>query len=224
MEKEFSNVIFHYEKQDEELINDMNNIIDEKAAAIYSFFNDIDRVKVNITIVPTKKEFDVLFRKLKGFDVDDELPKWLVGWSAPNLNIYMVSIHDYQNTTHAFPKEKYEENYQRYIKTSVHEYVHYVNRMFCNLHNCPFTIQYLSEGIADYLSGIERKRNFSYKIEDLLETNNCYDGWYKATKYFIENYSHEFILELVKDYDKAKECLIKDFDKIKKYYKEMEDK
>ena len=61
------------------------------------------------------------------------------------MEIYYLSINDYKNTSHTI-------DFDMYKKTILHEYVHYVNRLFCIKNNCNFSTKYLSEGIATYLS------------------------------------------------------------------------
>ena len=66
----------------------------------------------------------------------------------------------------------------------------------------------------------KEKLKFVCSLDDLLNDNNCYNGWYLVFKYIIHNYSHEFILELFKDDIKAQELITNIYDDIKKYYKE----
>ena len=111
---------------------------------------------------------------------------------------------------------------EKYKKVILHEFIHYVNQYFCKLNNCNFSCKYLAEGIAQYLSGQNDNKllKLNYSIDDILNSNNCYNGWYLVTKFIIENYSRDFFLELLKDREKSNRFLKKIFSDIKKYYLE----
>lgn len=222
MKKIFKNAIFEYDKEDEDLILDLNNYIDEHVDEIYYFFgNDVEREIPYIRIIRTKEEFDKLCRKYYEIYDNQPIPNWLIGFTN-NDGIFYLSINDYKSTSHAFKKEDYEENLDYYKKTIVHEYIHFVNILFCKKHNCYYTIKYLSEGVAQVLSKQNEKEKLKFvcSLDDLLNGTNCYNGWYLVFKYIINNYPQEFILELFKDDIKAQELITNIYDDIKKYYKE----
>ena len=113
--------------------------------------------------------------------------------------------------------KNYEQALDEYKKVFVHEYIHYVNYLFENKHNCSRTARYLVDGIASYLSHQydNLDADFDYSIEDILG-NNCYFGWYLVTKYLIENYTHDYILELFQSSRQARELLINElYDEVK---------
>ena len=222
MKKIFKNVIFEYDKEDEDLVLNLNNYIDEHVDEIYNFFgNDIKREIPYIRIIRTKEELDKLYKKYYGIDNQGLVPNWLIGFTN-NDGIFYLSINDYKSTSHAFKKEDYDVNLEEFKKTIIHEYIHFVNILFCNKYNCYYTIKYLSEGVAQVLSkqNENEKLKFVYSLDDILNDNSCYNGWYLVFKYIIHNYPHEFILELFKDYFKAQEFITDIYDDIKNYYKE----
>ena len=221
MKKIGKSVIFYYQEKDAFLVDDICQYLDEKTPEIYDFFGiEKENHKAVIHIIETKKELDDIHREFHPEEVGSELPKWLIGFCAFNQEIYYLSLNDYKSTSHAFSESDYDRQLIYYQKTLVHEYVHYVHRLFCQKYNCPSSYQFLSEGIAAYLSGQKenQKLEFHYSLDDLLNSGNCYDGWYLVTSYILKNYSREFFLELLKDKDKAIEFLKNYYDIIKKYF------
>jgi len=45
------------------------------------------------------------------------------------------------------------------------------------------------------------------KIDQILNSNDCYNGWFLITKYLVENYDKKFIFSLIKSNCKAIEVL-----------------
>ena len=217
--------VFNYELDDSYLIEKISSFIQDNKDKVFSFFGiNIDFNKPIINIINKKEKLDDIHRKFNDLEDTDEVPKWIVGFSSSDMQIYYLSINDYCNTSHAFKNEEYEVELDMYKKTILHEYIHYVNRLFCKKNNCSFSIKCLAEGVSQYLS--DQKKDitlqFNYSLEDILNSNNCYNGWYLVTKYLIEKYPHELVLELLKD-NKRAECFIKEsYNKIKDYYLNLE--
>ena len=215
MQKINKYAIINYDKTDENLVDILSQYLIENAKEIYDFF-DVDVEKANISIIPTKEEFDRLIKEKKS-DSNYVVPKYCRGCRFDDGEILILSIYDYKNTTHAFKEENYEQALDEYKKVFVHEYIHYVNYLFENKHNCSRTARYLVDGIASYLSHQydNLDADFDYSIEDILG-NNCYFGWYLVTKYLIENYTHDYILELFQSSRQARELLINElYDEVK---------
>ena len=220
MIRESKYAIFNFELCDENLINELMKYLDSNAYKIFQFFDvEIPSKKVPINIIPTKREFDKTFKKDWGYDCED----WGVGYSK-NLTITYLSLNDFKNTKHSLLNVKYYDAIDYYKKTLLHEFVHSVNELFKIKNNCGYTVKYLREGIATYLSG--QKENisisFDYTIEQLLETDSsksCYDGYYLITKYLLENYDKSLIMDLFKSNRKATEFLKTElYKKAKTYY------
>ena len=211
-----------YQKQDEKLILELNKYIDEKAEEIFAFFK-IDKPDrcVQINIFPTKKDYDENYRRERNWGNDVKVESWKIGEFLDG-KINYLSINDYKSTSHAFKEEDYDKALDYFKKTIVHEFVHYVNDLFCAKNRCDNTEKYLAEGLATYLSGQNSGKNiiFDFSVEKLLDDNAyCYDGYYWVTKYLIENYPQDFVLDLIKSSEKSREFLKQElFDKTKNYY------
>ena len=109
MKKIFKNAIFEYNKEEQDLILDLNNYIDEYVDEIYNFFgNDIEREIPYIRIIRTKEEFDKLCKKYYEIYENEPVPNWLIGFTN-NDGIFYLSINDYKSTSHAFKKEDYNK-------------------------------------------------------------------------------------------------------------------
>ena len=80
------------------------------------------------------------------------------------------------------------------------------------------------EGIAIYLSKQKenKKINFDFILEDVLETDmrkTKYDAFYLVTKYLVENYDKEFVLDLFTSSNQSKKFLENElFNKVKEYF------
>jgi len=215
MEKNTLYAKFIYNEEDEELVNSLENSLNENGQKIFDFFDSsLERTPLEIKIIPTKKEYDELNKKRRGV----EIPKWSIGTFYDNTIEY-VSLNDYKNTTHAFPKEKYNEALDYYKKTIIHEFTHYVLFLYIKKYNNVSPLKYLNEGIAQYLSGQRdnMKYEFNYSLDDILG-NNCYPGWYLMTKYIIEKYGKEYFLKLVIDSKLATDETPRIYEEAKKYF------
>jgi len=225
MIKETNYAIFNYQKVDESLINDLILYFDNNIECIFDFFDIHNNIeKAIIHIIPTKKEYDEIFMKEYPWSRTRGVSKSSRGICRKDGSIVYLSINDYQNTTHAYKENDFDEALDGFKKTLIHEYVHYINKQFNIKYKCYTTAKYLREGIATYLS--KQKGNdtimFNFSIEDLLVTDSnksCYDGYYLITKFLIENYDKKFILKLFKNDINAEEFLIDElYNKAKSYY------
>ena len=200
MQKQSKFVIINYKESDKDIIDELIIYLDEKAQAIYDFFEIKPQKKAIINIIPTKAEYDDICKKERKYSDDFVMPKWAIGHCNNGVITY-VSINDYDNTSHKFDKKDFEDAFSYYKKTIVHEFVHFVNEQFNSIKDCCYTEKYLVEGIATYLSGQKNNKQieFDYTIEQLMERDmrkSCYDGWYLITKFFVENYDKDFVLEI----------------------------
>ena len=208
---------FNYSKNDEDLIVVLEEYLNQKYEDIFNFFDSsLQKEQVEINIIPTKKEFDEIAKKIRGVD---SIPNWSIGISHDN-KIEYVSLHDYKNTAHAFSEDKYLEKLDYYKKTILHEYVHFVTGLYLKKNNCDYPAKFLNEGIATYLSGQKDgiEIPFKFKIEDILESKSSYDAWYLLTKYIIEEYGKEYFLELLRDRETAEKEASRLFEETKEYY------
>ena len=217
MEKITKFAKFVYEESDEDLISELEESLNQNAEAIIHFFDsNLPREFVEIKIIPTKEEYDRLFKERTGVK---EVPKWNIGTSYGSVIEY-VSLHDYQNTSHAFPPEKYHQALEGYKRTIIHEYVHFIVNLYHRVHHIDFPLRYLNEGIAQYLSGQRDgiKEVYSYSLEDILNSNNCYIGWYLLTKYILEKYGKNYFIKLLENKEKALSETPRLHEEAKEYY------
>lgn len=218
MKKETKFAIFDYNENDNCLIDQLAIYLDEKAMDIYNFFEVEPKEKVKIIIVPTKKEFDVLFNLKNKKPKDAKVGLSSRGTLTLDNEILYLSIADYESTTHAFLPEQKQEAIELYKKTLVHEFVHFVNVCFNKKNGCSFTEKFLVEGIACYLSGqkANKKIDFNFKIEDVLNIEKqLYDAYYVITKYFVEHYDKKYVLEIFQSSRQARELLCSElFEKV----------
>lgn len=226
MLKESKTAIFNFEKCDEDLVSVLSTYLDEHVKRVYDFFEvEEPKEKIVINIIPTKKEYDENFRKVRGLGEDCPVFGWSVG-EYRNGKITYLSLHDYKHTTHKLKNVEFEKAIDHYKKTIVHEYVHYVNDIFRKVKNCGSTEKYLSEGIACYLSGQKDGENipFNFTCEQLLDRDyNNYDAYYLVTKYFVENYDKNFVLEIFQSNRQTRELLKNElFEKAENFYKSNE--
>lgn len=202
-----------YDEKDSFLANKLFDYLNDNVEGIYDFFDPkLDRKKIDIKLL-SKKEYDELHKK----NYNGEVPKWSVGFYE-NYCITYVSLNDYKNTSHNI--DNYEEALDYYLKTIVHEYVHFVTSEYCLKNNLDRPIKYLNEGIAQILSGQREKEKlvFKYDENDVLDTNNNYQAWYMATKYILDTKGKDCFFELLSNKEKAKDFVLKEIDNMKEYY------
>lgn len=218
MEKETKYAKFIYTKQDSELVDILEEYLNEKAENIFNFFDStLERRPLEIRIISTKKEYDEINKKRRGVD---SIPAWSIGNYHDDIIEY-VSFNDYQNTAHSYPIEKYDEYLGYYKKTIIHEFTHYVLKLYLdkyNLNDNPY--RYLNEGIAQYLSGQRDNQDikFNCSLDIILDNSgNNYPAWYLMTKYIVDNYGREYFLKLL-DNKLAKEETPRLFEEAKNYY------
>ncbi len=218
--------IFNYQEDDNCLIEELIAYLDSQAERIIQFFNvKLPKEKLIINIIPTKKEFDDIYKTQHNVSKDFIVPKWSIGEYLENKNcINYLSINDYKNTTHAFKENTYLFTVEYYKKTLVHEFVHYVNKIFNIQNDNGWTAKYLREGVAVYLSGQREKQEiaFDFTLDELLKTDarkSCYNGYYLITKYLIENYDRVFVLSLFTSSNQSRKFLEQElYEKAKQYY------
>jgi hypothetical protein len=217
MEKITKYAKFNYSKEDEDLIVELEAQLNKDVEEIYNFFDSsLPRELVTIIIIPTKNEYDERSKKRRKID---EIPKWSIGTYYDNTIEY-VSLHDYKNTSHAFDDDKYYEKLDYYKKTIVHEYVHFVTDLYCKKNNFNHPIKCFNEGIAQYLSHQRegQEYDFYYTLEDILNSNNSYVGWFLLTKYIIEEYGRDYFLELFTNKELSLKEIPRLYQEAKEYY------
>ncbi len=223
MRKENKFAVFNYKKCDADLIEILSAFIEEKAHIAFDFFEVGPKNKANIKIVSTKKEYDEYYIKMYNLQPDTKLPAWMIGnFNFEKNQITYLSLHDFKNTSHKLKDVPFEEAVDYYKKTILHEFVHYVNGLFRTKYNCGYPEKYLREGIAVYLSGQNENvtPSFDFTIEEVLDPNkNNYDAYYLLTKFLVENYNKDFVLNIFQSSRQSRELLQNElFDKAKNFY------
>ena len=202
----------NYEENDKDLAEKLGKYLEKHAEEIYDFFDPtLERKIIDINLM-TKKEYDKLHKEI----YHGEVPKWSVGFYNGKCINY-VSLNDYKNTSHKI--DNYEEALSYYLKTIVHEYIHFVTSEYCIKNKLNKPIKYLSEGIAQVLSGQRDndKINFTYNTDDILNNTN-YGAWYMTTKYILDVEGKDKFFELLSNEEKSKNYVIENIDNMKKHY------
>lgn len=224
MTRESKYAIFKYKKIDEDLIDDLASYLDEHGHIPFDFFEvEVPKDKVVIEIVPTKKEYDEKYKKDRQLPDDFPLGTWNVGSSFFKMRkILFLSPRDYKNTTHYMKDVPYPELINHWHKTVVHEFTHYVQGLFNIKHNCASTMKFLGEGIATYLSGQRegQKIKFDFTFDNLWGNEKfSYVASYLVTKYLVEHYDKDYVLEVFQSNRQARELLQNElYDKAKQFY------
>ena len=218
MRKESKFAIFEYEEQDKNMIEDLIEWLNKSALEVYDFFGvPFNNVKVEIKIFPNKQEFDQDYLISRNLPSQYNVPDYMIGCFNNNI-IKIVSYNDYKNIA----RHK-NDSFEYYKKTIVHEYVHFVNGLYRKMKNCSYTEKYLSEGIACYLSHQKENKTvkFSCSLEDLLNYSSgiSYDNFYLLTKYLVESYDKNFVMDLFESNRQAREFLQSElYGKVKEEY------
>lgn len=217
MEKVTKYVRFSYDLKDQDLIDTLDECINNHAEEIFDFFDTtLPRTLVSIKIISTKSEYDEVVKKRRNTET---IPSWEIGNCHDGIIEY-VSFHDYNNTTHAFPLEKYNENLEYYKKTIIHEYVHFVVSLYINKNNADKPMRYLNEGVAQYLSHQRDNENliFTNTYDEIINSNNCYLGWFLLAKFIIEEKGKDYFLMLLKNRELALSEASKLYNEAKEFY------
>lgn len=228
MTKESKFAIFEFNKSDEDLVAELSDYLDQHGHVAFDFFEvDVPEEKVVIKIVPTKKEYDEIYKRDRQLPDDFPVAPWSVGsFIFSKRKVLFLSVKDYKNTTHYMKDAAYPDLVNHWHKTVVHEFTHYVNALFRVKHNCGYTMKYLGEGIATYLSGQRegQKIKFDFTFDNLWGTEKfSYVASYLVTKYFVEHYDKEYVLEVFQSNRQARELLQNElYDKAKEFYAEQE--
>lgn len=226
MTKESKYAIFKYKKSDEDLIDDLASYLDEHGHIPFDFFEvEAPKSKIVVDLISSKRELDEQYRKDCNLSASQDVGDFTAYFNQASGHIRYLSLNDFKNTKHAFSAQEYPKMLRWYKKTLVHEYVHYVNDLFRQKHGCSYTERYLEEGIAVYLSGEgeEFDNKFNFPVERLLEKGErrYYSAYYLITKYFVEHYDKNYVLEIFQSNRQARELLQNElYDRAKKFYTE----
>ena len=219
MQLETKNAIYNYDEIDKDIVQELEEKFNSNLDRIYDYFETDERYKTTITIIPTKEEWDRIVPSRYPCK-NGVVPKWLVGLSSKDEGIFLLSIKEYDKTSHAFKEEEYEKAINAYNTTALHEYIHHIHRKWINSKGFDNFSYYTCEGIAQLLAGQKTwlHKEIELPIDEILQ-NVHYDESYLIIKYIDEYYPHEEMLDILLDKDYARKFLKEHFDEIKEYYK-----
>lgn len=211
--------VYSYDEADFELVKSIDNYLNNNAKTIFKLYGFVPQKKVNIYIIPTKKEYDETLQKIR--NNDSPIPSWNVATTSYKGNIYYLSLRDYINTSHKNILENPAYAMTYYLKALFHEFIHFVTFEYCYLRNYTIPCKCILEGIAEYYS--EQKDittlKFDYSLEDILYSNNCYDGWLLYVNYIVNHYNEDHLLSLLEEFGYATREIERMYEDVKKYYK-----
>ena len=198
--------ILNYTEKDKDYIEDFMNYLNDNSKRIMDFFN-LEKLskKITINLIEKKEEIDNIFTSMHNMPAFD----FLIGF-AKDSQIYYISFNELNNV----PKHQ-TDTYDYYKKTIIHEFVHSCNHEFSSL-----WIRCLCEGLAVYLSEQQDKNDNGFNItkDKLFNGRVNYRQSFLFVKYIIENYDHDFVLNLYKSGKFAKENLDRLYDETVEYY------
>ena len=198
--------ILNYTEKDKYYIEDFMNYLNDNSKRIMDFFN-LEKLstKITINLIEKKEELDKIFTSIYNKPAYD----FLIGFAKDN-QIYYISFNELNNV----PKHQ-NDPYEYYKISIVHEFVHSCNYEFSSL-----WIRCLCEGLAVYLSEQRDKNDNAFNItkDELFNGRVNYRQSFLFVKYIIENYDHEFVLNLYKSGKFAKENLDRLYDETVEYY------
>ncbi len=187
MRKIIDNIEIYYEKEAENFIDELIDYLIRERNAIYRFFNFIPKERIKIKIVPTISE---LRRIYENSVREEDMPKWVVGFSTLDKTAHLLSFNQYKNTPN------YRSTLEDYKITLVHEFIHAIHDIFSGGH---FTgLAPIWEGVAVYLSNQYREEGeLSISKDDLINKHQNMREYYFFFKYVLETYDHETVLNIL---------------------------
>ena len=168
----------------------------------------------------------IIYIKDRNLPLDYHVPRWIIGTSIfSKRQIVYLSLYDYKNTSHPMKDEPFDNAFDYYKKTILHEFVHFVHGLYIEQNRAENTIRCFGEGIACYLSGQRDGKNiiFDASCEKLLSGDASYDQYYLITKYLIENYDKNFVLQILSNGNLASDFLNNElYDKANQFYNNID--
>lgn len=210
--------VYSYDQADFELVKSIDNYLNNNVNNIFKLFGFVPEKKVNIFIIPSKKEYDETLQKIRNSNAP--IPLWNVGTTSYKGNIYFLSLRDYKNTSHKNILIDPANVMLIYLKSLFHEYIHFVTYEYCYLRKFPIPCKCILEGVAQYYSNQKNisALKFDYSLNDILYSSKCYDGWLLYVNYIVNHYSEDYLLGLFEEFGYATTEIEKMYEDVKKYY------
>lgn len=170
----------YYTLSDEEYIKEIINTLKTSLGEYLSFFN-LDNLseKVSLKLYDNIDDFKVYYENAR----NHPYKKGHVG-IAQNNEIHMLSLHERL-------KERPQDNFDIFLMGIKHELVHICHIAFKGNNRG----SWLAEGLATYLGSPRYEETLEGCTLEDLRTRSKYKYCYTLTKYLIENYPHEKVLE-----------------------------
>lgn len=174
----------YYTSSDLEYIEDVIKTLHTSLEEYLNFFG-IDKLnqKVLIKFYDNLDEFKIYYEQTR----NHPYKSGRVG-SAIGNEIHMLSFHERL-------KERPQDDFNRFIMGVKHELVHICHIAFKGNSKS----SWLAEGLANYLGSPRYEETLEGCTLEDLEKRSKYKYCYTLTKYLIEHYSHEKVLEYAKD-------------------------
>lgn len=174
----------YYTSSDQDYIEEVINTLNISLEEYLTFFN-LDKLnqKVLIKFYDNLDDFKIYYEQTR----NHPYKKGIVG-SALGNEIHMLSLRERL-------KERPQDNFDRFIMGVKHELVH-----ICHIaYKGNSKGSWLAEGLATYLGSPQYEETLEGCTLEVLENRSKYKYCYTLTKYLIEHYSHEKVLEYAKD-------------------------
>jgi hypothetical protein len=161
-----------------------------------SDFFGIKIEKPNLFFVKDRKTINLLRNK--------KTEDWVVGWAYDN-NIFVIDKNNYEKeSSHKYFKE-------RYVALIKHEIAHVFYREYIDVFNESILPNWLSEGVAIYLSGQNKFKESPKIFKNFLKfynnNSNQKDVYYESgfvVEHLVETYGKQKLLKLLKSLKKIK--------------------
>lgn len=193
----------YYTTSDEDYIEEVINTLNTSLGEYLTFFN-LDKLdqKVSIKFYDDIEEFKKYYESVR----NQPHKSGHVGITRNN-EIHMLSLTERL-------KERPQDNFDIFLMGVKHELVHICHIAYKGNNKG----SWLAEGLATYLGSPRYEETLEgCTIED-LQTRSKYKYCYTLTKYLIEHYSHEKVLEYAYDDNLLSRDTGKLLDEAKSYY------
>lgn len=191
------------------LANDALTELSNNKQRILNFFGLSNYRKVEVNLYDNQNDFIRFLRNIRS-------PRWFIpSYCKGTFDDYMIN--------HSINLNLLKNDYSKYLKSLIHEFIHIIYNNIVDER-----ITWLDEGLAMNLSGeksiYDNQENFQKFFEENIlsinqipsmndlvhgenfvnENYNGYDLSYLVVKYILETMSHNDILVIIKDSNKAK--------------------
>ena len=211
-------MVINYTDKDLNYIEEMSKIIEPLSKEIIDFFG-IEKIepKIEIYLYDSLAKFREKYIQL-GYRLnkDGTVPSWVCGFAYNYTEVYTLCLEEYRKTScHE------NENLRDLEYLILHEFLHscywYFIRNKNNNYNCT---AWLSEGIATTLSHQYDNEDlvFNASLEEMENGCQNYSNYYLMFVYILNKYGKDYILNLIKDSDKAIKMTPKLYEETREYY------